>query len=100
MLCEVERACLTRSCLSLYCVGMTNNPLVKLSLQRLKQVVAVRQKIDALQKELDRIVGHRASAKKNGAPKKKGKMSAAARARISAMMKARWKKFRAQKTKR
>src|SRR2546429_9986812 len=99
MLCEVERACLTRSCLSLYCVGMTNNPLVKLSLQRLKQVVAVRQKIDALQKELDRTVGNRASAKRNGAPKKKGKMSAAARARISGMMKARGQKFRAQKSK-
>ena len=79
---------------------MTNNPLVKLSVQQLKQAVAVRERIEALQKELDRIVDNRASAKKNGAPKKKGKMSAAARARISAMMKARWKKFRAQKSKR
>jgi len=81
-------------------MGMTNNPLEKLSVQQLKQAVAVREKIEALQKVLDRIVGKRASATRNGAPKKRGKLSAAARARISAAMKARWKKFRAQKAKR
>ena len=78
---------------------MTNNPFIKLSLQQLKQAVDVRQKIESLQQQLERIVGKRASATKNGAPKKKRKLNAAARARISAMMKARWKKFRAQKTK-
>ncbi len=71
---------------------MTNNPLAKLSVQQLKQAVAVREKIDALQKELDRIVGSESSAAKNGAAKRKGKMSAAAKARISKAMKARWAK--------
>jgi len=79
---------------------MTNNPLSELSLQQLKQAVAVRQKIESLQTELDRIVDNHATTKKNGAPRRKRKLSAAARARISAMMKARWKKFRAQKSKR
>jgi len=81
-------------------MGMTNNPLEKLSVQQLKQAVAVREKIEALQKVLDRIVGKRASATRNGAPKKRGKLSAAAGARLSAAMKARGKKFRAQKAKR
>src|SRR6266540_1525375 len=60
---------------------MTNNPLAKLSVQQLKQAVAVREKIDALQKELDRIVGSESSVAKNGAEKGKGKMSAAAKAK-------------------
>jgi len=78
---------------------MTNNPLVKLSVQRLKQAVAVREKIEALQKELDRIGGNQASATKNGAPRKKGRISAAGRARISAAAKARWAKIKARRTK-
>ncbi|PYK98436.1 MAG: hypothetical protein DME19_12595 [Verrucomicrobia bacterium] len=93
------RACLTRGCFSPYSIGMTNNPLVKLSVQQLKKAVAIREKIETLQKELDRAGGSQAAATRNSAPKKKGKLSAAARARISAMMKARWRKFRAQKAK-
>ncbi len=63
----------------------------------MKQAVAVREKIDALQKELDRIVGSESSVAKNGAAKGKGKMSAAAKARISKAMKARWAKRKGKK---
>jgi len=76
---------------------MTNNPLAKFSVHQLKQAVAVREKIDALQRELNRIVGNQGSYPTNGARKKKRKLSAAGRARISAAAKARWAKIKRQK---
>jgi len=78
---------------------MTNNPLANLSVQQLKHAVAIRQKIQALQKQLDQIVSTQASATKNAAPKKKRRISAAGRARISKAAKARWAKIRARKGK-
>jgi len=70
----------------------SNNPLDELSLQQLKQAVAIREKIENLEKELSRIIGGGSRTPKTAAPRRKGKMSAAARARISARMKARWAK--------
>ena len=66
---------------------MQNNSLAQLSLQQLKRAVVIREKIGALEKALNQTVGARASG-----PTKKGKMSAAAKARISAAMTARWAK--------
>ena len=64
-----------------------------MSVKNLKHAVTIRERIDGLQRELDQITGAQATPVKNGAPlRKKGKMSAAARARISAGMKARWAK--------
>jgi len=77
----------------------SNNPLDELSLQQLKQAVAVREKIEGLEKELRRIIGGQPSTAKAGASPRKRKMSAAARAKISAAAKARWAKFRAKKGK-
>jgi len=72
---------------------MQSNLLTTLSVKSLKQAVAIRERIDGLQRDLDRITGAQAAPVKNGAPRrKKGRMSAAARARISAAMKARWAK--------
>ena len=74
---------------------MQSNLLANVSLQQLKQAVAIREKIDALEKELSRIIGGQPSTAKAGAPapkRKRRKMSAAARAKISAAMKARWAK--------
>ena len=72
---------------------MQSHLLTTLSVKDLKQAVAIRERIDGLQRELNRITGAQAGPVKNGAPRrKKGKMSAAARARISAAMKARWAK--------
>ena len=52
-------------------------------------------KIEDLEKELNRIIGGQLSPANSGAPtpkRKRRKMSAAARAKISAAMKARWAK--------
>ena len=74
---------------------MQSNPLTTLSVKDLKRVVAIRERIDGLQRSLDRITGAPAAPVRNGVPRrKKGKMSTAARARISAGMKARWAKKR------
>src|SRR5205823_4120672 len=72
---------------------MQSNPLASISLQQLQQAVAIREKIDDLEKELNRIIGRRSPGVTKAAPGK-GKMSAAARAKISAAMKARWAKRR------
>src|SRR5881394_2571890 len=71
---------------------MPSNAFADISLQQLKQAVAIREKIESLEKELSRIIGGGPSTPKTAAPRSKGKMSAAARARISAGMKARWAK--------
>jgi len=70
---------------------MQSNPLTTLSLTQLKRGVAIREQIESLENELERITGAQAAPEENGAPRrKKRRMSAAARARISAAMKARW----------
>ena len=59
--------------------------------------LAIREQIDALQIELDQIIGNHATTAMNAATRRKRRMSAAARARISAAAKARWAKLKAQK---
>jgi len=76
---------------------MPSNAFPDISLQQLKQAVAIRERIESLEKELSRIIGGQPSPAKGGAPRKKRKMSAAARAKISAAAKARWAKVRAKK---
>ena len=78
---------------------MTNNPLAKISVLQLKRAVAIREQIQTLQNELDRIAGSQTTPERNSAApqKKKGKMSAEARAKLSASMTARWAKIRAAK---
>jgi hypothetical protein len=78
---------------------MQSKPLAEISLQQLKQAVAIREKIETLEKELSRIIGEQPSTAKPGPPtpkRKRRKMSAAARAKISAAAKARWAKVRAK----
>src|SRR6266581_7842487 len=73
---------------------MQSNLLTRLSVKDLKQAVAIRERIDGLQRDLDQVTGAQAAPVKNGAPrrKKKRRMSAAAKAKISAAAKARWAK--------
>ncbi len=72
---------------------MQSNLLTRLSVKDLKQAVAIRERIDGLQRDLDRITGLQAAPVRKDAPRRrKRRMSAAARARISAAMKARWAK--------
>src|SRR5207253_2306211 len=78
----------------LYWLVMQSNPLTTLSVKDLKRAIAIRERIDGLQRDLDRLTGAQAAPVKNGAPRrrKKRRMSAAARAKISAAAKARWAK--------
>ena len=66
---------------------------------QLKRAVAIREQIQTLQNELDRIAGSQTTPERNSAApqKKKGKMSAEARAKLSASMTARWAKIKAAK---
>jgi hypothetical protein len=72
---------------------MQNNLLAELSLQQLQQAVVIREQIEDLEKELDRIVGGQPSVRKVAAPRRrKRRFSVAARAKLSAAMKDRWAK--------
>jgi len=83
--------CLTSGRCPHYWMVMKSNPLTSLSIKDLERAVAIREQIESLQNELARIIGAQAAPAENGAPRrKKRRMSAAARARISAAMKARW----------
>jgi hypothetical protein len=78
---------------------MTNHPLAKLSVLQLKRAVAIREQMQTLQNELDRLAGGQtASGQRSAALHKRGTMSAEARAELSATMTARWAKIRAAKT--
>jgi hypothetical protein len=68
-----------------------------LSLHQLKKILAVREKIERFEQELDQIVGGQPSSTTAAAPSRKKKLSAAARAKISAAMKARWAKRKGKK---
>jgi hypothetical protein len=77
---------------------MQSNLLTILSVKDLKRAVAIRERIEGLQRDLIRITGARAAPAKNGASRrKKSTMSAAVRARISAGMKSRWAKRRGKR---
>jgi len=67
---------------------MLANTFPNLSLKQLKQAVAIRERIESLERELGRIVG--GEAPRAAAPRKKRRVSEAARAKMSASMKARW----------
>src|SRR6266571_543762 len=69
---------------------MQTNLLANVSIQQLKEAVTIREKMDGLEKELNRIVGGQSPTARNAAPRRKRRLSAAGRAKLSAMMKARW----------
>ncbi len=77
---------------------MQINSLANLSLQQLKHAVAIREKIDGLEKELGRIIGGQPPVTRKASPRKKRRLSAVGRARLSATMKATWAKRRKQKS--
>ncbi len=71
-----------------------NSSLIDLSVQRLKQAVGIKEKIEALQSELTKILGApTGNSRANNRPKRR-KMSAAAIARIRAAQKARWARIK------
>jgi ATP-dependent DNA ligase len=64
--------------------------------QQLRKAADLQEKIQSLQKELGQLLGGEVStpAQPTEAPKKKGKMSAAARAKMRAAQIARWAKIK------
>jgi hypothetical protein len=68
-----------------------------LSVQQLRKAANLKEKIEVLEKELSQLLGSTAKPIAAKAPKKKGGMSAAGKARIVAAQKARWAKIKAAK---
>lgn len=74
------------------------NTIASLTVAQLKRAISLREKIESLQSEFDRLTGGAGST--TPAPKTgKRKMSAAGRARIVAAQKARWAVIRGKKAK-
>ena len=75
--------------------------LANLSAQQLRRAAAIKGQIESLEKEFQQIFGAppKADAPQFAPKKKKRRMSAAARAKISAAAKARWAKIKAAKKK-
>jgi hypothetical protein len=70
--------------------------IINLSAQQLRRAATIKEQIQLLENELGRILGSPAKPVVTAAPKKRRKMSAAGRAKISAAAKARWAKVRAK----
>jgi hypothetical protein len=76
------------------------NAITSLTPAQLRTAANLKEKIAALQKQLDALLGAAAKPVAAAKPaKKKRTMSASARARIAAAQKARWAKIRAEKKK-
>ena len=68
-----------------------------LTVAQLKRATAIKERIEQLEKDLTGILGIPEPMTVGGVVRRRKKMSAAARARISAAMKARWGKVKAAK---
>jgi hypothetical protein len=73
--------------------------LLNLSVQTLRKAADLKEKIAGLEKQLAAILGSPTKSAAPKAPKKKGGMSAAGKAKIAAAQKARWAKVHAAKAK-
>jgi hypothetical protein len=71
--------------------------ITSLSAQQLRHAAAIKEQIQSLENEFGRIFGSSTKSAVAAAPKKKFRMSAAARAKISAAAKARWAKVNSKK---
>jgi hypothetical protein len=71
------------------------NP-IDLSVNQLKRAAAIKERIEALNKELRGILGEPGSSR--AAPKRKRTMSAAVKRKIAAAQRARWASFRGQRS--
>jgi hypothetical protein len=71
--------------------------IANLSVQTLRKAADLKEKIESLHKQLATIFGSATNSVAIKAPKKKGGMSAAGKARIAAAQKLRWAKIKAAK---
>jgi len=76
---------------------MAINSLRDLSVAQLRRAAGIKERIEALEKELTGILGIPEPITVGGIIRRRRRMSAAARAKISAAAKARWAKVRAAK---
>ena len=81
--------------------GAVTRPLSALTVSQLKRAVAIKQRIEDLERELASLIGQSSAsgASASGGIRRRRKMSAAARAKIAAAARARWARFRANKAK-
>jgi hypothetical protein len=88
---------LTPNSLRHYQLLMTN--LMDLTTGQLHRIIAIKEKIESLQGEIDSLVGGGGGAPSPSAskPRKKRRMSAAARARIAAGARARWARVKGKR---
>jgi DNA polymerase/3'-5' exonuclease PolX len=75
---------------------MRENALVRYSAAQLKRAVGIKERIEELEKELTGLLGIPEPITVGGIVRRHRKMSAAARARISAGAKKRWAKVRSK----
>jgi DNA polymerase/3'-5' exonuclease PolX len=73
---------------------MRENALVQYSAAQLKRAVGIKERIEDLEKELTGLLGIPEAISVGGVIRRHRKMSAAARAKISAGAKARWAKIK------
>lgn len=76
---------------------MSENIFSRFSAAHLKRAAAIKERIEQFEKELTGILGIPEALTVGGTMRRHRKMSAAARAKISAAAKARWAKVRAAK---
>jgi hypothetical protein len=74
------------------------NALSHLSAQQLRRAAQLKDRIDSLQRDLDRVLGS-SSGKPVGGRGGRRKLSAEAREKIAAAQRARWAKYKAAKKK-
>jgi len=68
--------------------------MINLTSKQLRRAAALKEKIQSLEEQLSRLLGSGAAL---AGPRKRRRMSAAARARIAAAQRARWAKVRSGK---
>jgi hypothetical protein len=71
--------------------------IASLSARQLRRAADIKDQVQTLETELGQILGSSTKPAALAAPKRRRKMSAAGRARMSAAAKARWAKIRAEK---
>jgi hypothetical protein len=75
-----------------------NSILASLSSKQLRRAATIKEQIQSLENELQRLSGAAIKPVAAVAPKKKRKMSAAGRAKIAAAARARWAKVKGRKS--
>jgi hypothetical protein len=77
--------------------AMANNILAKVSASHLRRVIAIKERMEKLEKELTGLLGIPEPMTLGSVVRRRRRMSASARAKISAAAKARWGKVKAKK---